>query len=211
MYFINFCLQFYVFVTVPHRQILCPIRTYFLAIYGPILFVPISVVIICHVQVTVMIRFMFAAQDQGMTNGDYAFFTYASVANINIVTPWALWNLSTKSVTSHRMQAFNTFKQVICLSRDFVFHLFPGLVLSLRSLWPFFALHMFLVSHLKHVKRWPAVLLHPSLLRRLPAMGCSPNTIFFYFFLAIWLGLTDAVLQVSWSVVVPIHVLNLYS
>jgi len=71
----------------------------------------VPVVVICHSTQSVMVRFLFAAQDKGMTNGDYAFITFAALPSEATSTPWAAVNISEQNLT-YRMKAFNAFKEV---------------------------------------------------------------------------------------------------
>ena len=57
-----------------------------------------------------MNQLLFTAQDMGMTNGDYVFFTYALIA-ADIVNPWLTYNLSGTEL-DYRIQASYAVKMV---------------------------------------------------------------------------------------------------
>lgn len=70
-----------------------------------------SVILFCHPTVNVMKSILFAAEDSGMTNSDYALFTYTSVVSSDTFEPWIAYNL-TDDEFEYRIQAFYSFKQV---------------------------------------------------------------------------------------------------
>ena len=70
------------------------------------------VVIFCHVTPSVLGQFLFAAQDAGMTQGDYVYFKYfPAVPSAITVAPWTSLNLTGQNVT-YRKQAFYSLKEV---------------------------------------------------------------------------------------------------
>lgn len=77
-------------------------------------YILLSVVVVCHSFISVVGRFLFEAQDQGMTNGDYAFLTmsFTALPQDEIKTPWQFYNMTGQNVT-RRMEAFYTFKEVV--------------------------------------------------------------------------------------------------
>jgi len=57
-------------------------------------------------------EFLFAAQDAGMMNGDYAFFSYnPPLPSTYNSAPWMAMNMTGQNVT-YRTQAFYAIKQV---------------------------------------------------------------------------------------------------
>ena len=68
------------------------------------------VVIICHTTLSVIGQFLFAAQDAGMTSGDYAYFTFSALPSSDVTDPWSAYSTSEQNMT-HRMAAFYAFKQ----------------------------------------------------------------------------------------------------
>ena len=71
-----------------------------------------SVAIVCHTSTVVMQRFLFRAQDRGMTNGDYAFFTFSSLYRSSATErPWTWFDMENEDV-EQRLKAFYSLKQV---------------------------------------------------------------------------------------------------
>jgi len=62
-----------------------------------------------------MQQLLFAAQDAGMTGGDYAFFTYLNLASSSTLSPWMSYNMSDEEV-GRRMHAFGVLKLVRLVS-----------------------------------------------------------------------------------------------
>jgi len=61
---------------------------------------------------SILSQFLFAAQDAGMTHGDYVYFTYkTAVPSPYVTAPWILVNMTGQNVT-YRKQAFYALKQV---------------------------------------------------------------------------------------------------
>ena len=69
-----------------------------------------AVVVYCHSKFPVMGRFLYRAQDQNMTNGDFAFFTYFTQKSTITDTPWAMYYPDGDS--PQRRRAFYVVKQV---------------------------------------------------------------------------------------------------
>jgi len=58
-----------------------------------------------------MQRFLFGAQDQGMTGGDYVFFSYSDQRTSSQEQPWLDYNM-TGEILDTRIEAFAAVKQV---------------------------------------------------------------------------------------------------
>jgi len=69
-----------------------------------------AVVVFCHSVYPVMGRFMLRAQDQNMTNGDFAFFTFYPLKDPFTDTLWNSY-YDEKDAQQHR-RLFNVVKQV---------------------------------------------------------------------------------------------------
>ena len=73
-----------------------------------------AVVVYCHSKRPVMARFLFRAQDQNMTNGDFAFFTFFTQQSPFTDKPWTEY-VKEKTDLPRRLQAFYVVKQArIC-------------------------------------------------------------------------------------------------
>ena len=70
------------------------------------------VVIFCHATSSVMTNFIWKAQDMGLTNGEYAFFTIVAYPSATTMTPWLVANIS-NSTAAYRQKAYYAVKQVI--------------------------------------------------------------------------------------------------
>ena len=68
-----------------------------------------AVVVYCHSKLSVMARFLFRAQDRNMTNGDFAFFTFAPVREAETDHPWSFYD---PHDLPRRRRAFYAVKQV---------------------------------------------------------------------------------------------------
>jgi len=68
-----------------------------------------------------MQQFLFRAQDENMTNGDYALFCYQDLAINTTLNPWASYNMHGEDV-AYRMQAFRAVK-LVREHRCFIYHL----------------------------------------------------------------------------------------
>jgi uncharacterized membrane-anchored protein len=71
----------------------------------------LAVVVFCHTLATAMGRFMFKAQDKGMTDGDYVFFTMASIPVPATKKPWITYNMTGLDF-NYRLKALYAMKQV---------------------------------------------------------------------------------------------------
>lgn len=71
----------------------------------------VAVVIFCHSSISVLQSYLFAAQDKGMTSGDYAFFTFSDIVSSATFQPWTAFNVTDDDI-QYRMQAFYAVKQV---------------------------------------------------------------------------------------------------
>ena len=60
----------------------------------------------CHYQPYVVAKLLANAQDRGMTDGSYAFHTFAEYATQAVLEPWSTWNTLNISDMDYRMQAF---------------------------------------------------------------------------------------------------------
>ena len=70
-----------------------------------------AVVVYCHKQFDVMGRFLFRAQDQGMTDGDFAYFTWRPMRSTKSDQPWKLYAEDSSDLPLRR-RAFYAVKQV---------------------------------------------------------------------------------------------------
>jgi len=73
-----------------------------------------TVVAFCHSKIPVMARFLFRAQDQNMTNGDFVFFTWWPVRSLSKVTTYQPWTMFVDDAADipRRRRAFQAVKQV---------------------------------------------------------------------------------------------------
>jgi hypothetical protein len=69
-----------------------------------------AVVIYCHSSTTVLSTLLFGLQDRNMTNGEYALFTFSSIAPTTFATPWINYGLN-GSELDRRKQASYAVKQ----------------------------------------------------------------------------------------------------
>lgn len=60
-----------------------------------------------------MNRFLAAAQDNGMTDGDYAFFVFTDYITNYTLQPWTVLIVNSSEDFEHRKQAFCSLKQVV--------------------------------------------------------------------------------------------------
>ena len=76
--------------------------------------VPVTAVVVyCHSSYLVMARFLIRAQDNNMTNGDFAFFTFDAMRSFFTDKPWSMFNrLYDYQDPKRRRQAFYAVKQV---------------------------------------------------------------------------------------------------
>jgi len=70
-----------------------------------------AVVVYCHSRFPVMARFLFRAQDQNMTNGDFAFFTWGPLRRGPPRQPW-IQDVKDRENIDRRRQAYCAVKQV---------------------------------------------------------------------------------------------------
>ena len=68
-------------------------------------------VVYCHSKTSVMAQFLFRAQDNDMTNGDYAFFTFFPARTSRTDRPWLMYADDADELRRRR-QAFYAVKQV---------------------------------------------------------------------------------------------------
>lgn len=60
----------------------------------------------CHYRTSVVTKFLARAQDRGMTDGEYAFHTFAEYATQAVLQPWSAWSTLNISDWDYRKQAF---------------------------------------------------------------------------------------------------------
>jgi len=73
-----------------------------------------AVVFYCHTLTSVKARFLYRAQDHNMTNGDFAFFTFAAFRAAKTDQPWNLYDDYAYDEHIHRRRrAFYAVKQVL--------------------------------------------------------------------------------------------------
>ena len=72
-----------------------------------------TVVVFCHANFSAMNQFLFHAQDNNMTNGDFAFFTFYPIHSALSMTPWKYYvtDLDLEALPWRR-RAFYAVKQV---------------------------------------------------------------------------------------------------
>jgi len=70
-----------------------------------------AVVVYCHSEFPVMARFLFRAQDQNMTNGDFAYFTWGPQRRGAPRQPW-MKDVQDPNDIPRRRQAYHAVKQV---------------------------------------------------------------------------------------------------
>jgi len=75
-----------------------------------------AVVVYCHSKLSIMARFLFHAQDRDMTNGDFAYFTFAPVREALTDHPWAFY-VNDPNDLPRRRRAFYAVKQVRIVGR----------------------------------------------------------------------------------------------
>jgi len=73
-----------------------------------------AVVVYCHSRTSSMAKFLFRAQDQNMTNGDFAFFTFALTRSSSTDRPWNRYRryVDNPDDLPRRRRAFLAVKQV---------------------------------------------------------------------------------------------------
>lgn len=73
----------------------------------------VTVAIFCHYNTSVMNRLVKVAQDKGMTDGEYAFFTFTDYPSDYTTEPWAEIDVDSIEELESRQKAFYAVKQVI--------------------------------------------------------------------------------------------------